>query len=445
MKKIICFTLTLFMLCASITSSMMLSSCSSDDSDSNSNSDNTNNQTEHGSVGIDTETYFAREIGGVQNSTDVYYCGEDIYLYVKVTANNTSSSPQSISMTITFENATYLYVTNESAGNVKPNIKTTDSLGDDKVITISDISFTVDPHDTKNSKYIFKVTPFKACEGDIEVRFFGSKIKTDEDVFYKTYKFSDRTNLDQIPAPIITADEDGFHWTKSPIANVDNSLYIVQVYKEVDNQHELVYSRDNSTTNVLKISDLESESDSFVPGKYRLSVITRGDGISLKDSVVANYSFEYLGKISAKFDERGRVTWDAVPGVSQYKAEFGQYGEYTVDTCLDLSLFSGLSGVVDVEILPISEKANALYGYSEAVSVKYLQQPKVTVSGAFASWSAVDGASSYDVYINGEYVETITDTRYRRVSGENIYLSIVARSGNSVISERSVPVDVSTD
>ena len=81
---------------------------------------------------------------------------------------------------------------------------------------------------------------------------------------------------------------------------------------------------------------------------------------------------------------------------------------------------------------------------SKSISISILDPPEITISAGYAVWDAVTSATAYDIYINGTYIETITDNRYRRPIGEGLYLTVVAKNGNS-FSKLSTPIDVSTD
>ena len=61
----------------------------------------------------------------------------------------------------------------------------------------------------------------------------------------------------------------------------------------------------------------------------------------------------------------------------------------------------------------------------------------------YAVWEA-NGATEFDIYENGEYVETITENRYRR-HGDGIQLTIVAKWNSNTMSHISAPIDISID
>lgn len=388
-------------------------------------------------ISMQTLTYFSRELGGFQNAADEYYCGENIYMYVKLSAKNRSQSYQNVSMTITMENAEYLHVENESTGNVQPNIKKIDSLGN-YVISITGISFTVEPGDTKEREYIFLVRPTKECEGNITVEYHGS-IVDDESVSYKRYSFKGRENLEQISAPTITPREEGFVWTDSPITNIDQKLYVVQIWNT--NGDMLWTAGPGYTKNYLNISDI---TPSLTTGQYKLTVKTLGDGISTKDSETQEFVFSVTDPINVSY-ENGIITWDAVEGAIKYKVSFGSYSEYVAENEFNMYKYDGTAGAVQISVLPVFADSSILSPPSNVIPLTVTDGPVVTVSGAYASWSA-NGATLFDIYINGEYCETITETKYRRQQGEGVLLTIVARNDDgTTISKHSEPVDISSD
>ena len=391
-------------------------------------------------LSIQTTSYLTRTKGGVQNASDEFYCGENVFLYVKLSAENRSELPQSASMTITFENARYLNVENESGGNVKPQIKeSTDISGEEKIITVTGISFTVDPLDTRTREYVFLVRPTKACEGDIIVAYSGDVV-SDESVAYQGYSFKNREHLDQIPTPVVTSREDGFVWTESPITNIGDKLYIVEIW---DSNGVMRWNNSGSpyTKNYLTLADIASLE--LGVGRYKLNVKTMGDAVSTKDSETKENVFTIAETPEISLNE-STISWDAVEGVSKYKISFGAYSDYVTENKFNMCDYSGLAGSVAVYIIPIFEDVNMIALPSNVKYITVVDAPVVTVSGAYASWSA-NGATLFDIYINGEYRETTGETKYRKQVGEGIVLTIIARTADGVISLPSQPVDISTD
>ena len=438
MKKIL-FALICILLVAF---TFVLSSCDSDETAVSGEGEKnpSNQQNNKKAVSISTTPYFSHTIGGVQSSTDKYYCGEGIFMYIRINATNSSSTPQSVKMTITVDNAKCLTVTEENVGNSRPKIEETSTIGGE-VVTISDISFTVDANDTTSRELIFKIIPSKACEGYITIQYSGN-VAADSAVSYKKYTFLERENLDQIQTPIITPNEDGLYWTESPISNVDEKLYIVQILNSFNEQ---VFLSDNYTFNYLKLSDIPRE---LLPnGSYTLKVVTRGDEISTKNSQAQTFNFVVKDPVTLSYSN-GVLSWNKVDGASGYKVVFDSYSLYVTENSFNMASYDGAIGEIPVYVIPIFEDKSSLAPSSNIIDLNIIAPPNVTVSGAYATWS-IQGTYQFDIYINGVYVETISENQYRKqkrpVDGENVLLSIVAKNNENVVSKRSPEVDISTD
>ena len=312
-------------------------------------------------VSITTTPYFSRTIGGVQNSTDKYYCGEGIFMYIRINATNSSSVPQSVKMTITVDNAKCLTVTEENVGNSKPRIEETSTIGGE-VVTISDISFTVDAKDTSSRELVFKIIPSKACEGYISIQYAGN-VASDSAVSYKKYTFLERENLDQIPTPIITPNEDGLYWTESPIANVDEKLYIVQILNIFNEQ---IFAVDDYTKNYLKLSDIPK--DLLPNGVYTLQVITRGDESTTKNSHAQTCTFTVKDGVNLSYSN-GVLSWNKLEGARSYKVVFGTYSVYVTETSFNMGRYDGATGSFPVCVIPIFEDNTILAPSSNVVSI----------------------------------------------------------------------------
>lgn len=411
-------------------------------SSSSSNSSNSNGSTSSAAkcVSITTKTHLTKQKDGVQLSTDKFYVGENIFLRVILTAENKGDEVQSVGLTITIDNAQYIDVYNEETGNTKPLITRTSTLAGGSVVTISQIQFNINAKDTKTREFVFKLSPENECsEGYITVQYIGN-VDDDDSAHNQAYKFEKRTNLDIISTPIIAPNNDGFNWTESPVVDIDKKLYTIQIFQIGDDKDTLVHSYDDKTQNYFKLSDLSNELE---PGNYRIVVTTKGDNVSTQNSSPAAYEFTFVEPISEVKFENGIISWEKVENATKYLVEIGDFSEYVTENQFNVAeKYDGAAGNLQVTVLPIISGKN-LTTKTIPIEIEVFGRLNVTVSGAYATWNEIEGAV-YHIYINGEYKGTVTEAKYRKVQGKELYLTVVAMTENGV-SICSNRVDISTD
>ena len=389
-----------------------------------------------GEVILSTEAFLSKTGYDPILSTDKCYCGEDLYLVVKVLeAQNTTSVAQSVSMEITIDNARYVAVKLGAANDADPKIYESESATD-LVTRIEGISFTINANSTKKPEpYTFLLIPSLPCEGKIKVSYKNEMI-TEGAMYTRGYKFEKRENLNRLPSPSIFANEDRLRWT------TDSELgYFVQV---LDMQNQVLYS-EKCPASELKLKD--AFASGMIAGQYTLKVTAIGDKINVDDSLASVFYFTLTENLSIAINEQGKVVWAPVEGARGYNVTIdGSQTIFVQEASFDIAKeYVGDAKDILVEVLPIFEQTYVLCMPSNIINVTVLSAPVITVSGGKASWGAVAGATSYDIYINGVYKETITNTEYRKQIGENIMLTVVAKGGLGVVSTHSQAVDISTD
>ena len=117
------------------------------------------------------------------------------------------------------------------------------------------------------------------------------------------------------------------------------------------------------------------------------------------------------------------VSWEAVEGASGYEYEINGSIVITESTTVDLSEYLAETYTVRVRAIPADKKLNSTSVWSNEVSVAIfdrLATPQLTVNGsslknpdaASITWEAVNGASGYEVVIDGvkqEITGTVVD------------------------------------
>lgn len=390
-----------------------------------------------GAVYLTTEAYITKTIGGQETSTEKNYCGEDVFLYVKLLdAQNTSSEVQVVNMVITIDNAKYLDVEYESANDVDPIIREEEAFGSKSVTKIEGISFLINPNSTKRPMtYIFRLRPTNECEGKIKVSYTNSVIEEGA-TYTKKYTFYKRDFLDVLPTPIIHTNKDRLYWTVA----VPEKGFLVQAF----DSNGIQFYRTTTSANEVTLANLFA--GEMIPGKYKLHVIACGDGQLTSDSQTASYEFIVQECPIVTVDDRGIISWTAIEGACGYEVSIDYTQTVVSKNFFDITKeYEGAPKNIKVSVLPLFKEKKILCTSSNMVVVKILPKPVIIVGAAKVSWTAVEGATAYDIYINGKYKETITATTYRKQIGENIMLTVVAKNGVGVISTHSEAVDISTD
>ena len=112
-------------------------------------------------------------------------------------------------------------------------------------------------------------------------------------------------------------------------------------------------------------------------------------------------------------EENERLQWNPVTNALGYSIEFSNgtdtFTEYTTDTTYDLRSLKG--GTWTIKVTPV----NPTYRVKEAASVEFekirLQSPtNFVVTATAISWDPVDGATGYEVYVNGALQATLPKT-----------------------------------
>ena len=106
-----------------------------------------------------------------------------------------------------------------------------------------------------------------------------------------------------------------------------------------------------------------------------------------------------------------RIVWDEVPFAQGYIVNVNGVQYPVSETYYDYTA----TAHTEVKVLAKGNLEGTLLSsaYSEALVLKYaLATPAVTVNGTVASWNAVDNASMYEVYVNGEKIAETDSTQY---------------------------------
>lgn len=174
------------------------------------------------------------------------------------------------------------------------------------------------------------------------------------------------------------------------------------------------------TSNQLALSDVVEG------GHLSIKVKAIADGKIRQDSdwsEVLEYAMAVILAAPQPVVTGKTVSWEAVEGASGYEYEINGSIVITESTTVDLSEYLAETYTVRVRAIPADKKLNSTSVWSNEVSVAIfdrLATPQLTVNGsslknpdaASITWEAVNGASGYEVVIDGvkqEITGTVVD------------------------------------
>ena len=174
------------------------------------------------------------------------------------------------------------------------------------------------------------------------------------------------------------------------------------------------------TSNQLALSDVVEG------GHLSIKVKAIADGKIRQDSdwsEVLEYDMAVILDAPQPVVTGKTVSWEAVEGASGYEYEINGSIVITESTIVDLSEYLAETYTVRVRAIPADKKLNSTSVWSNEVSVAIfdrLATPQLTVNGsslknpdaASITWEAVNGASGYEVVIDGvkqEITGTVVD------------------------------------
>lgn len=139
-----------------------------------------------------------------------------------------------------------------------------------------------------------------------------------------------------------------------------------------------------------------------------------------------------------------RIVWDEVPFAQGYIVNVNGVQYPVSETYYDYTA----TAHTEVKVLAKGNLEGTLLSsaYSETLVLKYaLATPAVTVNGTAVSWNAVENASLYEVYVNGEKIAETASTQYDFLYlyvGE-ISVSVKAVSGSDDYLDSTLSEEVS--
>jgi hypothetical protein len=141
----------------------------------------------------------------------------------------------------------------------------------------------------------------------------------------------------------------------------------------------------------------------------------------------------------------GSLTWTPVAGAQSYQIYInGALAAETAETAIAVDPAALRTGDNTVYVLPVgacnlvaNADPNANFAEFGVITVKKLAAVSgISLSSSALSWNAVEGATHYDVLVNGVVVTTTTSTTYALPQGadtQNAQYEVRAKAGDNVV------------
>ena len=160
------------------------------------------------------------------------------------------------------------------------------------------------------------------------------------------------------------------------------------------------------------------------------------------NSELTRYKFEKASGLSYL---NGTLSWTAVPGAKSYQVYVnGSLVKETTESAYAVNTASIQAGSNSVYVLPVgacnltaSAQPNTDFAGAGVITVKKLAVVSgISLSSTALTWNAVEGATHYEILVNGEVVSTTAETSYTLSQGAdplNSSYEVRAVAGDDVI------------
>ncbi len=167
-----------------------------------------------------------------------------------------------------------------------------------------------------------------------------------------------------------------------------------------------------------------SESELALSNTFTLYATKEGY-IRSNESVIY---FNYYKINDLDINSDGKIYWSGYSGLL-YRVTIGNSTFETASTNYDLG---NCSGDITITVMPIAEDAIVAQA---GLTVFKPQAPTLSIVDDIVSWEVVEGAKSYDVYVNEELKGNVTETSIKLGTGD--YLVKVVAKGEKLNSDSS--------
>lgn len=340
---------------------------------------------------------------------------QKFYLTLQIEINNESDKSIIFPIDLTIPNAQDVNLTKKFAEgglNITPKKITTPNGQEWKLDPVPNYAA---PPGTTVLTVIFLIQG--SNQGDNEIRLNYSEIvkkPKNEIEFVVTVS----GQLEKLTAPTIILSNQTLSWEESKDK--------IEEYIMIINGDSPLYINDNT----FSLSYLDS-------GTYTVQLKSIGSYFEFATSEPAFFEFT---KLSAPFItkiQKDTISWNPVEGASYYEVSVDNQTFLTSSTSF---VFKDInSGNQIVSVVAMNDSSDVINSNpSNLLSINKLSTPIIkNINNAYITWDEVIGAQSYDIYVNGELRENISERTYNLPSGGTFEIYIVAISDSRIDSNDS--------
>lgn len=357
-------------------------------------------------------TYYADINEEEKLSTDVFPMNKNIYVVVKINTVNPSEETQQLSLVVTIPRSEGIEV-RQGPSKYDAKIEKIDDISGVESTRISGINYLV-YEGAQTESFTFVIQGISYGTSKMEMKFDGNARENDK-AYYVSFQFVDNLEIEQLILPTYEINENTITW-----AHDSTEDYMFYLNHESNN----VIENQSYKNTTFDLSSLDA-------GAYTIELIAKGNGITYRDSNPRIIEFSILDKPKVTL-QLNQITWEPVANASGYQVEINDSVFTTSNLYFDMPTSILINGVNDISVKAISndEQVIDIHKVSDTSVIKLIA-PFITESGSRIVWSAINSASSYDVYVDGIFYTNTTALQVTKPAGGEYTVTVVAK-GNQI-------------
>ena len=228
-------------------------------------------------------------------------------------------------------------------------------------------------------------------------------------------------NTSQLSSPLYeTITYDGEIITWMPISNATGYIIIINGIESNIYDNKVAYKANN---------------DTFT---FHITAFSYDDKYENSNTISKTFQpFETINEVN--IDSNGKVTWKEIPNTVNYIVSIDNESNiktYNTNSCNIYDFENLQAGVHTIKIraVPIYEKYYSVFGDSKTFSIlETLNENDISFNGDIITWKEVNGAKSYNLYINDElYKENITDHKFIYTNVKDTFKVSIRANGDAL-------------
>ena len=358
---------------------------------------------------IFTEVTYYADINEEQKlSTDVFPMNKNIYVVVKIDTYNPSEKTQQLSLVVTIPRSESIEV-RQGKSKYNAQIEKINDISGVESTRISGINYLV-YEGTQTESFTFIIQGISYGTSRMEMKFDGNARENDK-AYYVSFQFVDNLEIEQLLLPTYEINETTITWAHD--STEDYMFYL---------NHEGINVVENQS-----YKNTTFDTSSLDAGSYTIELISKGNGITYRDSNPRIIAFSILDKPKVTL-QLNQITWELVENASGYQVEINDSIFNTANLYFDVPTAILVNGVNGISVKAISDDEQVIDIHKAAeTSIIKLLAPSITESGSRIVWSAINGASSYDVYVDGIFYTNTTALQITKPAGGEYTVTVVAK------------------